>query len=174
MFICSLFPADLPVVALQVDHSTPSEPQLFAFDYKLGTPLSAEFQALGFSCHGWPAPQVLSPAAVLLLLYCQHGCAVLAESLHQAVLFGVMPDTPVPQAADSPLARRGSAAASGSLVKRLGSYTGAYQWESWEHPANIPLHPPAQPQAPDTAYEPLGDQQEQHSQAKLMISESKQ
>lgn len=75
------------------------------------------------------------------------------------------------------LARRSSATAvSGTLVERIGSYTGSHQWESWEHPANLPLHPPArQPLAGDAAYAPLSQhEEEQHSKLTLMLGECQQ
>lgn len=68
-----------------------------------------------------------------------------------------------------PQLRRSSATPGPStLVERLGSYG---HWESWEHPANIPLHPPAG----EAAYEPVDQQQEQQAnQLHLMLGECRQ
>lgn len=73
----------------------------------------------------------------------------------------------------SALARRGSE--TGSIVQRLGSCT-AVPWESWEHPANIPLHAPRPPtHSGGGHYEQLGDAEEQaQSQQQLMLRECQQ
>lgn len=71
---------------------------------------------------------------------------------------------------NQPLARRGSATAQNTLVERIGSCT-SVPWESWEHPANIPLHPP--PQHP--SLEPLDDtRQQEPRQLTAMLRESRQ
>lgn len=52
----------------------------------------------------------------------------------------------------------------------MGSLGSAYAWESYEHPANIPLHPPAHPAAaaPQTSEQ---QQHAQHSPSAMMLGE---
>lgn len=83
----------------------------------------------------------------------------------------MMSDAAAASEAAPQFARRGSA--TGMLANRLGSYA----WESYEHPANIPLHPPAQPAAAARHEQQRlieQQQQAQHSPAAMMLAECKQ